>query len=314
MKSFLFEIFRKIYKKFKGRGLRKINGVSKFFDILVASLSSSENIIEIQGSKMFVDTQHPSADMRKTFQIYAVEKIHEESTTDIFKKLLKEGDVVVDMGANIGYFTLLAAQLVGAGGKVYSFEPEPRNFGYLTKNIELNNYTQVNAFQKAVSDKNGTINLYVSNVETGSHTIIPDEEDKKEKDTVEIETISPDNFFKDKGNRIDFVKIDIEGAEPLAIKGMEGIIKENEDMKILMEFYPAKIKEMGYSPKDLMTKLFNEQGFRIFTIGGEYKIKKEKHKKINSVDELLSMCSGERDHINIFLEKGEEVFEKNFIQ
>ncbi len=60
-----------------------------------------------------------------------------KNTTQLFKKVINEGDVVVDLGANIGYFSLLAAQLVGARGKVYSFEPEPKNYHYLQRNIRF---------------------------------------------------------------------------------------------------------------------------------------------------------------------------------
>ena len=92
---------------------------------------------------MFLD-EHDS--LKLSLYPYTVEQ------TDFFKKNIKEGDIVLDLGAHIWYFTCLFAQLVGKSGKVFSFEPEPNNFKLLKKNVEVNGYNQVTIEQKAVSD------------------------------------------------------------------------------------------------------------------------------------------------------------------
>src|SRR4030042_7144688 len=136
LKENAFSFYKKILTSRFGRVTRFKMDSSRLFGLLYPY----DDIIEIQGSKMYVNVHEKDPSMRSTFRTYALNLIHEKATTELFKTMVKEGDVVLDMGANIGYFTILAARLVGKKGKVYSFEPEPRNYSYLKKNIELNKY------------------------------------------------------------------------------------------------------------------------------------------------------------------------------
>lgn len=321
--SALFSVFErdanfitKVSSRF--RVLKKIPGAKSLanatFHVLneLTWLLPSKNTIEIQGSKMYVNVRDKDSAMRKTFRSYALRRVHEQSTTDLFKKVVKEGNCVVDLGANIGYFTLLAAKLVGQKGKVYAFEPEPRNYSYLLKNIELNNYDNVVAIQKAVSDKTATTKLFICPYDTGHHTIHqyegiqaykPDFVDKK-KDFVEVDITTLDDFFKDQP--IDVLKMDIEGAEPLALAGMDRVIRANQRLKMFVEFFPLLIKKMGGSPEGFISKVL-EYHFSIFLIGGDYILHDYTHPmtsgllKVNSIEELMDLCAGEMDHLNLFL-------------
>ena len=96
---------------------------------------------------------------------------YERATTDLLKDLLHPGMIFVDVGANIGYFSLLAANLVGTEGTVYAFEPEPGNHELLRKNIELNSYSNIVMIQKAVSNKSGSAPLFLSALDSGSHSL-----------------------------------------------------------------------------------------------------------------------------------------------
>lgn len=159
---------------FFGRNIRiykKIPFSDKIYIFLLQKFWPYGEIIEIQGSKMHLNILEENPVMRKTFQAYALNRIHEEATTNLFKKIVKEGDVVIDLGANIGYFALLAAKLVGPTGKVFAFEPEPQNFSYLKKNVELNNYTNVMIEQKAVSNYNRRTKLFICPYDSGHHII-----------------------------------------------------------------------------------------------------------------------------------------------
>lgn len=326
LKVALFGLLGKIYNRCSGTGIGKIPGTRAMYDFLFQHLWPHQDIIEIQGSKMYVDIHHKSPIMRKTFQVYALNRIHEPSTTRLFKEVVKQGDVVVDLGANIGYFTLLAAKLVGKKGKVYAFEPEPRNYNYLLKNIELNGYDNVFAVQKAVSDKKGKTKLYICPYDTGHHTINqyggikaykPDFAND-EKEFVEVEKIALDDFLKDMEQPIDVIKMDVEGAEMLALSGMDGIIKENGNLKMFIEFFPLLIREMGSSPEEFIRRLLEDYHFSMFIIGHDYSmhdyalVSNKEYLKINSVDELMNLCKGKRDCVNLFLEKGDRVFEKMF--
>ena len=286
------------------------------FEVRLFRLSWREgNVVEVQGSKMFVDVSHPDPAMRRTFRDYALNRIHEETTTALFRKSVKKGDVVLDVGANIGYFTLLAASIVGKEGKVYAFEPEPRNFGYLSKNIALNRYGNVTVAQRAVSDKPGTIKLFMCPYDTGHHTIQqfggirsynPELAGTRE-EFVEIQAVRLDDLFKDKLTPINVIKLDVEGAEMLTLSGMENIIRANNDLVMFVEFFPLLIKEMGQSPEEFAGRLHEDFGFEMFIIGHDYSMSDKSVDKerlrITSANQLMSVCQGRNDHLNLYLVK-----------
>jgi FkbM family methyltransferase len=270
----------------------------------------NKKIIEIQGSRMYIDVNDPDPKMRKTFQAYGLNLIHEEATTTLFRKIVKAGDVVLDLGANIGYFTLLAASLVGERGRVYAFEPEPTNFRYLRKNIEMNNYRNVFAYSKGVSNMSGKTRLFICPYDSGHHTINKPGGIKKyrpdydgEIKEIEIDVVIADDFLKDKVEKVDVIKIDVEGAEVLAFNGMKKILKGNQNVKIFLEFFPLLIQEMGDSPEEFIRQLQEDYKFTIFAIARDYSINNvgEDYVKIQNYSQLAGLLKGETDHTNLYL-------------
>jgi len=176
---------------------------------------------------------------------------------------------VVDIGANIGYYSLIAAKLVGKNGIVYAFEPEPRNYELLCKNIRVNGFSNVIPIKKAVSYKSGMSKLYYEkerivnpsfskeNVLAASgHNIL------EKGGFIEEETISLDEFFrKVVGNsKVDVIKVDTEGAEGLMVDGSERILRNN-NLKMFLEFWPDGLRNMKSDPIKLLQKL-QEYGFK----------------------------------------------------
>ncbi|MCK4266164.1 MAG: FkbM family methyltransferase, partial [Thermoplasmata archaeon] len=284
-------------------------------DFLFGLLWPYGDIIDVQGSKMYVNVFHESPSMRQTFRMYALNQVHEKSTTNLFKKYVKTGDVVVDLGANIGYFTLLAANIVGKEGSVYSFEPEPRNYSYLTKNIQINNYENVTALQKAVGEKTGMVKLFICSYDTGHHTIgqydgIKDYNPKQaeeEGEYVEVEKVALDDFFEGSERPVNIIKMDVEGAEMLALRGMDRVIRESSDIKMFFEFFPFLIKKMGDSPEEFIRKLLDDYDLDMFVIGHDYAMEDYGESKnflrIKEVQDVMKICKKEKDHVNLFLKK-----------
>ena len=297
LKSVLFFAFEKVCKLLWGKGLSRVSGALAIYLSLSRFLWSSKPVVEVQGSKMYVNPEGLPKNYIKTFQAYIISGGPEKLTTEMFKNIVKKGDVVLDLGANVGFYTLLGARLVGKEGKVYAFEPEPINYSLLLKNIELNGYDNVVAVQKAVSNAAGKIRFFLDKKDTGAHTIYqPDDE----REFIEVETVSLDEFFKDKERIINFIKMDIEGAEMVALSGMDRIIRENRNLKMFVEFYPLGIRRAGNTPEEFARKLLEDYHFSVLAIG-EY-TKDRKYLRINSVDELINLCRGERT-ANLFLEK-----------
>jgi FkbM family methyltransferase len=180
--------------------------------------------------------------------------------TDVFIKHIHGGSTVIDIGANIGYYTMLAAQIVGSNGKVYAFEPEPNNFKLLQKNVEYNGYTNAVLVRKAVSNTNGKIKLYLAPSETSTHRIYRNE-DHREHIFVDVTTL--DQYFDNMYPPVDLIKIDIEGAEYGAIKGMENLLRAKEDVNLITEFWPLGLQEFGSSAESFLA-LLERCGFTTF--------------------------------------------------
>ena len=159
-------------------------------------------------------------------------KNREKVQMDIFRALINEGDTVIELGAHIGYISVYFSQLAGPSGKVYVFEPGVNNLPYTRANLGHSRIKNIELIEKAVSNENGTATFYLENITGQSNSLVKDYRVTKkiqsktftelQKNSVEVETIKLDDFLSQRNiNRVDFVKIDIEGAEYLAIQGMK---------------------------------------------------------------------------------------------
>lgn len=164
---------------------------------------------------------------------------YETLEIELFKKLLKRGMNFVDVGANIGIYSVIGSKIVGEEGQVFSFEPEPAIFELLKKNIETNNCQNVEAINKAVGDKKAVLKLYSFDWSMGTHSII-----RTSNQFQEVESIKLDDYFKEKNKKIDVIKIDVEGFEPYVLEGMKNLL--NYDPIVFLEFNPSEITNSGY--------------------------------------------------------------------
>ena len=158
-------------------------------------------------------------------QIYLFDAFDERGLL-FLKKNLKEGDVFVDVGANIGCYTLVAARLVGDAGKVIAFEPVKDIYDRLCFNIQLNKLGNVSAKKLAVYKESGTLTMHVSDRENmGMSSIF--HHDTESGQTERVEAIAMDDYMENAGiKKIKLIKIDIEGAELEALQGMQRILRD----------------------------------------------------------------------------------------
>ena len=133
--------------------------------LLFRATSNVDRPLVVQDHRMYLASpgQFPPADM-------ALDR-YEPETTGLLQRVIEPGMVVVDVGAHVGYYALLAAKRVGPQGKVYAFEPDPTNYALLLKNIELNGYRNILTTGEAVSDRVGTATLYLAGLDTGRHSL-----------------------------------------------------------------------------------------------------------------------------------------------
>jgi len=205
-------------------------------------------------------------------QRIALEK-YEPYETELILRQARVGDVVVDVGANIGYYTVLLADKVGKNGKIYAFEPDVTNFEILVKNIKENKLENVVAVNAAVGRKSEKKILYKSKENLGDHKLFNDQflmsNVKKiqnppvnkstsslkkggglKTDTVKI--IKLDDYLKDQ--KINLMKIDTQGWEPEVIEGAKNIISKNKPVMFL-EYSPVSYKQAKLNGKKMMENL-----------------------------------------------------------
>lgn len=189
--------------------------------------------------------------------------VWEEFETEVFKKNLKKGDVVLDIGANIGYHTLIAAEIVGKTGKVYAFEPDNKNFLILKRNVEVNGYKNVVLVNKALSNKNGQGKLFLSSEDNhGDFRIFGSGDGRK---SVEIDLITLDSFFGNRIPKVDVIKMDVQGAEALVFMGASKVLKANKKLKLFTEFWPKALRLSGGSAVEY-AKILLKNKFKIYEI------------------------------------------------
>lgn len=197
--------------------------------------------------------------------------------------IIKEGDAVLDIGANIGYYVLVESQLVGKSGVVYAVEPVLSNFKLLAKNVQLNNLSNVSIFQFAFGDKNGKSEIYLSD-KANLCAVNKDAVGGDVLGVQEVDMLTVDEFVKDK-RQPRLVRMDVEGYEYEIFKGMTQTLKG--DVKILLELHPMP---RYLNPKHLeeLYKLLEENNFRVRFVVFEEKVKE------NTVLSVLSKKSGNK--------------------
>lgn len=186
----------------------------------------------------------------------------EKGTEELFCKLLKPGMNVLDIGANLGMFTLHALKKECF---VYSFEPSPKIYSILNQNIKVNGFAEsgrIHTFEAAVSDKEKTISFFVCEGMSGHSNMYGSE--KSDDKEIQVKTVVIDDL-PELPDKVDIIKMDIEGAEYSALCGMKKVIARNPNVKIVMEFAPENIRRAGVEPAELL-KLIRKYGFNYYLI------------------------------------------------
>ena len=266
-----------------------------FFDLLFRS-----NEVKVHGHTMYLT--------RKGFLEYSTEGIYGKLDTLTVECLVQQGDYVIDVGAAIGYFTLIFARLVGKDGLVIAFEPKDDRFEILTKNVKVNHYQNIKLENKAIMTKDCKMTFFAPNDDIAGLRFLtnpekPDYHLDSYKHTVptQVSTIGLDEYLKnlDIIKKISFMKIDVDGPELLVLQSSQSLLK-NDNLKILIEWDQESAKGSGCNPTFLVD-LIIENGFKIFY--PDYK--KNKFFQINK-NELLQRRSSE-DTINIICVKDSSI-------
>ncbi len=192
---------------------------------------------------------------------------YETFCTEVVKKHIKQGDVCFDVGANIGWYSTLFQKLCGETGAVHSFEPVPQTFAELEKNVALND-SQKNIFLNnfGLGDEEKNLEIYFFPELPTGHASLAAKKDKSSV-AIPIKLKTLDSYLiENKIKQVDFVKVDIEGAELMFLKGAKRLFEQTKPPVIFMEMALETSREFGYKPNDLLVFIKENADYDFFAL------------------------------------------------
>lgn len=205
----------------------------------------AEYLRKMGGSWFYINFNEPDKAIQQLLIDHMLHGEYEPHTTKLIKEIIKPTDICLDVGASIGYFTLLLARL---SKKVYAIEATYNQFPYLIRNIQENEYVNVQAYNIGAWDKEEDIKI---NSNAGDIGVIHG----KALDDIITEPL-------------DFIKMDIDGSEPKALLGLEKTIQNSPNLKMVIEYYPKYIERLGLNPQDVLD--FLDKYFTYTKIEGDF--------------------------------------------
>jgi len=183
-------------------------------------------------------------------------------------RFLKKGMVVLDVGANEGYYTLLASKCVGPGGRVIGFEPSPRERRRLRMNLWMNHCTNARVEGLALCSEEGQANFHVvEGAETGCNSLRPPDIEGRTR-PVQVAVGTLDQYLRQNAiQRVDFMKMDIEGAELSALRGAASLLRTLPRPVLLIEVFEIRTRPWGYSSRDIV-KILTDAGYLLYRPAG----------------------------------------------
>jgi FkbM family methyltransferase len=223
--------------------------------------------------------------------------VWEPEETKLFSRTLRPGQTFVDVGAHVGYFSCLAGRLVGPRGLVLAFEPHPRNHELLLANVWRNGLTNVVVFPWAVTDSNGFADLFAQKKNTGGHLLYPWPDETEE--VLRVRTVALDQVVAIRPP-LEVVKVDAQGTDDLAVRGMAGLLAASPRATVLVEFWPFGMRLREAEPRGALD-FYRALGYRIAV---QLPNEPGEARRLSD-DEILDYCAGEGGmlHVNLLLER-----------
>jgi FkbM family methyltransferase len=218
---------------------------------------SASSVLRAVGNKFY---QHAFPIYRLFYRVFKV--YTDRAERQLLKRILFTGAVVVDAGANIGIYSEFLSRCVGPTGAVHSFEPSPDNFKRL--HAATRKLSNVRLSQAAVGERSGKSELYLSDKLNVDHRAYMAAGDSRR--TVPIEIVALDDYFKP-GERVDLIKMDIQGYELHALRGANRVLEDNSDIRLLVEFWPYGLRQAGVNGADLIAAL-EQKGMALRQVSG----------------------------------------------
>ncbi|WP_432725858.1 FkbM family methyltransferase [Variovorax sp. W6] len=218
----------------------------------------------VQGMNPFPFEIHRSGDAYISTQLEQTGS-WEPLETEVVRRLCREGDYVLDIGGNIGWYSVVAAKTIGPSGRIMTFEPDPDNFRILSRNLEMIQGAQTLPRHAAVSDSEGALKLYIDPENRGDHRIF---DDGTERPYINVSTSTLDAMLADEPQLPDVVKSDTQGSEARILRGARATFARGWRPVLVMEFWPFGLTGSGDDPMALWNELVG-LGYQMFELTEE---------------------------------------------
>jgi FkbM family methyltransferase len=256
MKQRLLQTLRLLARPFLGRGYWSapvLRSIAAWYQ-----RKYRPEFVMIEGNRFYLDYSDGY------FSSYvAVHGYWEKMESDLIRRYVRPGMTVLDLGANIGYYTLLFSELVGEHGRVIAFEPEPKCYQTLVKNVAGLRLKNVEVVQAAAWHETGELAFFTNESDAMDHSAIPV---RGIPSTKHVRAVAIDDVAGD--ITCDFIKMDIQGAEGHALQGMQLLLQRHLPQAMITEFWPASLTVAGTPPRELFNLLAG-MGYTIEAINEE---------------------------------------------
>lgn len=246
----------KVARAMRGLGLARVTRFGR--NVLDKALAS--------GLEVEADGLHLAGSVLHRSYLVALREGSKESfMTSLFADAVRPGMTVLDIGAYIGWYMLVAARKTGTSGRVYAFETDPRNYGFVLRNIEANHVSrQVVPVPRAVAGETGIMNLFMHDSDSSKTSLF---EESPRACLTSVDAISLDEYFP-ADSTVNVIKMDIEGGEIRALEGMTALLGRSASVTMFVECNPKALRTAGGSSEALLQKLAS-LGFEIEVIDEE---------------------------------------------
>jgi len=256
------ELYRFVRDKFLRRIRRRVQRWPAYalrgHRLLPGLITPGEQAYRCAGGRIYLDIRE-----KPWIRTIALEAF-ERPKVSALEHFLRPGMTLVDVGANIGFFSLVAARLVGPTGRVLAVEPEPANCTRIERNVELNGYPNVEIAQVALGDRNGEVTLHLA-TDHGHHSLLDRSPDRAGA-TIAVPLQTLDTLLATHNiGRVDVLKVDVEGLEVEVLRGAAETIRTNPEIVILMDVHES----LGVSAADVCG-LIESYGLATYEVRAPY--------------------------------------------
>ena len=210
--------------------------------------------------------------------------VYEKGLTTYLLRSVEKNSTFIDIGANIGYYTCLLGKKLRDSGRIFAFEADPKNHSILKRNMQINwiDKSNIIAENVGISDKKCELTFYRMINKPGNSSFIPQDTDSINTEMLKLNCTSIDDYFSSIPGSIDFMKIDVEGAEFSVLLGGQRTLGRQNDIKIILEWDPARWTKASVSVKNVRD-LLESLGFIPHTLDSKGEV------SLSSWDEITKI-------------------------